>query len=388
MNSELTDTPHVQPLSRNHRRFAFGLSLFLFVTLVPLLVFYAIGYRFDFSEGGVRNIQSVGGMYISTDAADTQIFVDDEPVENMRIFQQAAYIQNLEAGIHQVHVQGEGVATWVKRLPVFSHFVTEAASFNMPLVPHVRYVTEFVTADGAPVVSATATVPFAYATTTQIFVVATSTPATSTYEINPEFTYISKRFASSTEERTALSEVKAYASELFTFTTTPHPVATTAATTTVQQNDMMLFERADTLYARWIGQLRQIPYYFCVNPVASSTASIYGQHVTDQLRAAAATALAGESVEAPLFEISNRVCRSEIAIDTQGETPLWFSFLPTSRDHVLLQLSDGLYVTEIDDRAWQNSQLLFPGNNFTTLVDGNSIFVDVDGAYLEVYTTR
>lgn len=381
-------TPQVQPLPRAHRRFVFALSLTMFVILVPLLVFYAVGYRFDFSEGNIRNIMSVGGMYINTDAQDVSIYIDDAPVEDLRIFQRAAYIQNLEAGQHRVHVQGAGVQTWVKELPVFAHFVTEAAAFNLPLVPQIRLITEYQTTDGTAVINATNTAPFTIASTTQRFVLASTTAATSTYAVNPEFTYIASRFASTTEERTLLQEIVARAVEPFSFTQTDRlevPQSSTTATTTVRFGDMELFERSDEVFARWVGETRNIPYYFCVNPIASSSPSVYGEHITAQLYAAASTTVF-DAYSAPIFEAPNRLCRTEIRIDRLGQDVEWFAFLPSSRDHVIMHLKDGIYVVEIDDRAWQNTQLLYPGRNLTLLIEGGKILINDGEHYIEVFT--
>jgi hypothetical protein len=381
--------PQVQPLPRAHRRFIFAMSVTIFAVTVPLLVFYAIGYRFDFSEGAIRNIMSVGGMYINTDAENVAIYVDDEPVEDLRIFQRAAYIQNLEAGVHQVHVQGEGVQTWVKELPVFSHYVTEAAAFNMPLVPQIRVIGEFQTADGAVVVDATNTPPFTLASSTQRFILASSTVATSTYIVNPEFTYVANRFASTTEERTLLEEFEALVSrtvESFTFEAPDQLlVPTTTATTTIQFNDMELYERNGEVYAAWQGSESNIPYYFCVNPLASSSPTYYGEHVTAQLISAASSTLF-EAYSAPVFEAPNRLCRTEIKIDRLRQAVTWFTFMPDSRDHVLMHLSDGIYVVEIDDRAWQNTQLLYPGQNLTLLIDSGRILVQDGDTMFEVFT--
>ncbi len=378
--------PQVQPLPRAHRRFIFGLSVTLFAVLVPLLVFYAVGFRFDFSEGGIRNIMSVGGLYINTEAEDVSIYVDEAPVEDLRIFQRAAYIQNLEAGVHQVHVQGSGLQTWVKELPVFSHYVTEAAAFNMPLVPQVRHITEFQTADGAAVVDATNTPPFAIASSSQRFVLASSTVATSTYIVNPEFTYITNRFASTTEERTLLEEIVSRTVEPFSFGSPDQLLSpTTTATSTVRFSDMVLSERNGEVYAAWRGEESNIPYYFCVNPLASSSPAFYGEHVTAQLYAAASTTVF-DAYSAPIFEAPNRLCRTEIRIDRLGQNVTWFTFMPDSRDHVLMHLNDGIYVVEIDDRSWQNTQLLYPGNNLTLLIDSGRILVQDGEHFLEVFT--
>ncbi len=381
------DTPYVQPLPRAHRRFVFALSVTLFAVLVPLLVFYAVGYRFDFSDGGVRNIMSVGGMYINTDADNVSIYIDDEPVENLRIFQRAAYIQNLEAGVHQVHVQGEGVQTWVKKLPVFAHYVTEASAFNMPSTPQIRLITKYQTLAGEIVVDGTSTPPLVIASTSQRIVVATSTLATSSLAINPEYTYIAGRFASTTEERTLLMQIEDFAAEPFAFSderTLVQP-ATTSATTTVQSGDMLLSKRGEDVYASWVGDERNIPYYFCINPNASSSELFYGAHVTAQLFAAASTSLL-DMPQAPVFESSNRLCRTEIRIDRKWQEVAWFTFVPGSRDLVLMHLEDGVHVVEIDDRAWQNTQLLYPGRDLNVMVDGGRIMVQDGDAYFEVFT--
>lgn len=381
--------PQVQPLPRAHRRFIFALSVTLFAVLVPLLVFYAVGYRFDFSEGSIRNIMSVGGMYLNTDADNVSIYVDDAPVEDLRIFQRAAYIQNLEAGMHQVHVQGEGVQTWVKQLPVFSHYVTEAAAFNMPLVPQVRIIGEYQTLDGAVVVDATNTPPFTLASSTQRFVLASSTVATSSYNVNPEYAYVVSRFASTTEERTILEEIEAVVSrtvDTFSFSAPDQLlVPTTTATTTVRFNDMELYERDGEVYAAWRGTENNIPYYFCVNPLASSSPQFYGEHVTAQLYTAASTTVF-DAYSARIFEAPNRLCRTEIKIDRLRQNVTWFTFMPDSRDHVLMHLNDGIYVVEIDDRAWQNTQLLYPGQNLTLLIDSGRILVQDGEQIFEVYT--
>jgi len=51
-----------------------------------------------------------------------------------------------------------------------------------------------------------------------------------------------------------------------------------------------------------------------------------------------------------------------------------------------MHLSDGIYVVEIDDRAWQNTQLLYPGTKLDLIIDGERIMVKDNNAYFEVYT--
>jgi len=383
-------TPEIQPLARGHRRIIFIFSILTFCVLVPLLVFYAVGYRFDFS-GEVRSIKSVGGMYISAEADNVLIYVDNEPVEDMRIFQSAAYVQNLTEGMHQVHVQKEGLQTWVKKFPVFAHFVTEAQSFNMPEVPQLRLVTQYQTPSGASVLfdqKATST-KFAFASTTNTFFVATTT-ATSTYVSNTEYAYIKQLVASSTEEKERIALQQTEDENIFAF----HddlpiaPVAPTTtvvlATTTKEWNDVRLLEKHGEVYAQWIGKAERTPFYYCVSTdSASSTKLKYGTHVYESFVEEHGSTT--DPFETALA-VADRFCRAEIKIDRAWQSVQWFDFMPGSRDHVLMHLQDGVYVVEIDDRAWQNVQLLYPGYHLAVVLDGERIYIKDDTYYLEVYT--
>ena len=381
----MTPSAHLQPLSRTKRRIIFGFSVLLFCIGVPSLVFYAMGYRLDF-ENPTKNIRAVGGMYISADASDIEIFVDDEPVEDMRIFLNAAYIQNLDEGSHQIHVQGEEVATWIKELPVFAHFVTEAVSFNMPTTTQMRLVTPHVTDNGASVVTLGATSTFAFASTTNTFY-ATSSNATSSYSINPEFTYLTTRFASTSEARLLMAEVERLQEKRFYFpdeaTTTVATSTLLLATTTKTRGDIVLYENDDDVYARYIGKKDNRPYFYCVNYMgASSTAANYGTHVYEGLveEFASTTNFADPSL------IGTQLCRSEIRIDRKWQSVEYFDFMPNNDHLILMQLQDGVYVVEIDDRSWQNMQLLYSGDYLEVLVDSGSIFIK-DGDYIfEVFT--
>jgi hypothetical protein len=379
----MTPTPEVKPLPHLQRKIIFICSLVIFVITVPLLVFYAIGYRFDFDDE-VNNIKRVGGVYVTSEVQDIEMYIDDEPVQDMRIFQNAAYIQNLRAGLHQVHTQSTGLQTWVKNVPVFSHIVTEVQSFNIPTIPQVRLVTQYNTNKNESVLFSVATTSkFSFASTTNIFLQATTT-ATSTFVLNPEYVYIQTLFASSTEEQELLEQQKEVADRnRFTF----DPIATTStstvqATTSKQWREVELSQRDDEVYAQWIGKDGNIPYYYCVNhEKASSTIMSYGQHVYDGLLSEYGTT---SSFSNALY-VTDRLCRTEIRIDRLWQSVQWFDFLPDSRDHVLMQLQDGLYVVEVDDRAWQNTQLLYPGDYLQVVLDGGRIFIKDEEYFLEVF---
>lgn len=376
-------TPEVTPLSYGRRRRFFYVLVLVFVVAVPIFVFYATGYRYDFWSDSPA-ITTTGGLYISAEAEDNQIFLDEEEVTSLRIFRSAAYIQGIAPGVHRVHVQAPGVHTWVKELPVFGQIVTEAEAFNLPVVPQIRPITPWQTATGTIVYldTASTSVPFAFASSS-VSLMATSTTATSSFERSSEYEFVDSLFTATTTEPTLVGRVVEEVSSAFRFA---DPAATnTPATTTVLRDDVQLYERADEVYARYVGSPNDTPYYFCI-PFGrnASTSELYGEHVA-ALLAQAISDIEPERSEQELAE-GERWCRKEIRIDRKWQTVHWFNFLPESSDHVLLLLDDGLYVVEIDDRAWQNTQVLYPGDNLEVALNGGQIFVKDSGYYLEVFT--
>jgi len=374
--------PQIKPLAYKKRKWFFRVLILSFIVIMPLVVFYATGYRFDFSKESP--IISTGGIYISVPVDNADIYINEELVRDIRVFRRASYIQNLNAGIHRVHVQSEGLQTWVKELPVQSHIVTEVQSFNMPVVPQIRLIGGWISGTGRQVFPkvATSTIAnkFSFASTTEQ-VLASTTIATTTLTVNQEYDFVRSLFGTTTESETLVGRVVQGVNEAFVFTE-GSTTATATPTTTIVNRDMKLYESDGEVYATWLGRDNEIPYYFCVNyQAASSTVTQYGKHVYEGVATVLATMPITETQN-----LSGRICRDTIRIDRKGKEVKMFDFFPNSIDLVLLLLDDGLYVTEIDDRAWQNVQLLYPGNNIDARVSGGRIYVK-DGNYLmEVLT--
>jgi hypothetical protein len=112
----------------------------------------------------------------------------------------------------------------------------------------------------------------------------------------------------------------------------------------------------------------------------ASTAERYGTHVAEAVFAQ----LGSTTATSTLVMVDNRMCRTEIKLDRLRQDVFLYDFFPGSSDLVLLHLEDGLYVTEIDDRAWQNSQLLYPGTDFRTIVENEVIYIQQGTQYFAV----
>lgn len=377
--------PTVQPLPYTRRSWFFRILLTIFVCLVPGFIFYATGYRLSLTD--TNNIISVGGIFVTAETEDTAIFLNEEVVENYRLFQRAAYIQNLPAGIHRLHVQGEGLHTWVKELPVYPHIVTEAHAFNMPSVPQVRLIMPYQTVGGVQFIpAATGTTPMGDSVEYRSLWFASTTVATTTLQVNEEFAYVTELFATSSTSTTPTlrSRIREQIEATFMFSSDA-PTSTLAvgviATTTRIQNERRLYETENGLFVNWEGSSNDYPYYFCINlntEIASS--SPFTAYVENNV------ANVIDSTEL-LTSRGDFACRSTIAIDTQNKEVLLFDFFPDNPNLVLLHLSDGLYVVEVDDRSWQNAQLLYAGTDFTVALANQQIYIEDGDYYFELFTT-
>ncbi|HEY0964328.1 MAG TPA: hypothetical protein VGE31_00860 [Candidatus Paceibacterota bacterium] len=373
--------PEIKLLSYERRSRFFLVLLTIFLVSLPIFIFYTSGYRFNFSE---QEIVTTGGIYITTNNLDVDVYMDEEHVERPRLFRSAYYIQNIAAGLHRVVVQKEGLHTWVKELPVESHIVSEAAAFNMPVLPHIRVIPEFKTPTGENVYFAesTSTLLFPKATTSDDLLILTRR-GTTTLAANAEYEYVASLFATSSASSTSILNRLEAEIERFRFAT-----ATDATTSEllpeifIEQGNMRLVERDNELFARWIGAGNATPYYFCA-PIALSSSTVavrFGEHFAKQIEEQRL------STTTPLHVEGDRVCRTEIRLDRKWQQIKYYEFFPNSSDLVILQLEDGLYVTEIDDRSWQNTQMIYPGDNFRTVVTDTNIYIEEDGNFFELLT--
>jgi hypothetical protein len=374
----MTSEPQIKSLSKKYRTWLF-VSLFLvFIITLPAMIFYTTGYRLNFSEEESR-VVTTGGISITADS-EFDVYIDDKREDGRRFFGQNYYIQDIEAGIHRIVVQGEGVQTWVKDLPVDSHRVVGAASFNMPELPQLRPITELVTEDGLAVFLSTSTVEslFQEATSTEPYV-ASSTLLEEDLNENEEFVFIDSLFGTSTDVARMAFGKELIAVERFGFATSS-PQQPTTTVSVVEEGNVRLIERENELIATWTSNIDDIPFYYCIERgTASSTRQRYGDHVAE--------AVFGEArATSTIFFEEERICRTEIKLNDLRQTILAYHFYPDSSDLVLLLLEDGLYVTEIDDRAWQNTQLLYPGSDFSVVVENDQIYLKEGDLYFELIT--
>lgn len=361
----MSPQPYIQPLPYQRRRHVFLLLFTVFIVAIPILYLYATGYRFDFTERG--NIISTGGMFIAAERTGAEIYIDDELVRETRVFRRAFYAQSIEPGTHRVHVQKDGHHTWVKELPVYPHLVTEAQAFNVPIVPEARIITRWQTSAGTPVVGASSVL----ASTTQALSFATTT-ATSTHLLDTEYRSLLERFIATSSTSTPPANT-VLVTELNATTSEERVIATS----TKEYRGVRLFRKGEDVYARWIGPREEMPYYYCAEAfdlIGTSTLPRDSRGV-----ASVVTSLDDEETAELLHPVQqvddDQVCEPEIQLDRKGQTVYDFNFVPGSIDFVAMSLESGVYVVEIDDRAWQNMQPLILNEGLRMRVENDRIYV-------------
>lgn len=373
----MDDKIKVEPLPYNARRRTFGLLVLIFVIAIPFLYLYATGYRFDFERP--TNLVSTGGIYVAVDHSDMDVFIDDELTKgSARTFRKAYYAQNLDVGTHRVHVQKDDYHTWVKELPVSKHLVTVTQAFNLPLAPQARIITPWITATGSPHI---ATSSILLASTTNS-IVASSTYPTTSLATSTEFIALHALFATTTATSTetiperVIGQVEDLISIPGEATTT---IEMEVATTTKETKEVRMFEAGDDLFVKWVGDQEDMPYYYCAEqfePYSTSTEDI--SFPLDDSQEAAVSGITNETEEAlihPVQVVTDPGCEPIIQIHTQFQEVRGFDFLPGSTDLVVLLLEKGIYVIEIDDRAWQNVQPLILGEDLDMRIENGQIYV-------------
>jgi len=364
----------VHPLPYQKRQRTFFFLFAIFVISLPFLYLYATGYRFDLEDPNA--LVKTGGMYVAAERTGAEIYIDDELVRETRVFRTAFYAQNLEPKTHKVHVQKEGHHTWVKELPVTSHRVTEAQSFNVPLVPQVRVISEFVSATGSAVVRT----PLPFASTTND-IVATTTKATSTFGMNPEYTLLMEHFLSTTSTSTVPKKniVERLEADFSRSTSTIE-----IPTTTKESGGVALVRQSDgRVVAVWRGNFEQMPYYYCASPFppyesgTTTNTTVVAPEVgaTSRDTQTALVSDADAVLVHPVQEVAvDMPCDRTIPL-LPGEDIRAFDFYPQSTDFVVVELTTGIAMMEIDARAWQNVQPLLSGSNLRMHIENGNIYV-------------
>ena len=311
----------MEPLSKRKRKTYLIIFFIVFILFIPAIIFYAIGYRITLTEGIIQT----GGIFINIEESDTEVFINNKLVKRPGLFRRNYFIQDLTPGIFSIAVTKKNYQTWQKTVKVLPALVAEANPFLFPTTLNSRKI-----------------LPFFLPANEESGEAATTTATSSPHTIpNLEFTAVRSLFSTTTTFTTRIKPAELRATT--TLQKTFHNLATT--TEEKQNRNITIYKDKNKLYAAWLGNLNEAPFFFC----------------------------------------SDLICNDTIIFYTVKKSIAHFDFYPGRNDLVIVASADGVFVVELDSRPEQNIQFLYetPGSTFR-VGQGGVIYINDKTNYFAV----
>lgn len=109
-------------MTKKTRLIILSICVLLFLIITPCLIFYSLGYRFDYKN---KKIFATGGIYVASQTSGANILIDSKEGQRIGLFSDFIFVQNLKPGIHNVVAQKQGFFEYKKELPVKENIVTK-----------------------------------------------------------------------------------------------------------------------------------------------------------------------------------------------------------------------------------------------------------------------
>lgn len=108
-------------MSKRTRLILFISFFLLYLILAPVIVFYSLGYRFDFDN---KQLITTGAVYLQTWPSEVQISVGENNKQNTNILSNVSLIQGLSPEKYDIVVEKQGYYPWSKNLEIKEQEVT------------------------------------------------------------------------------------------------------------------------------------------------------------------------------------------------------------------------------------------------------------------------
>lgn len=127
------------------RRALFWASVAVFAVLAPLVAGYALGYRFDFTRGGVVR---TGALLVETEPGGAAVHIDGTFVKHTgAILSATALVRDLAPRSHRVRIEKSGYRSWEKEIEIQPAIVTEIRHVRLwPIAPITEELGELTSA--------------------------------------------------------------------------------------------------------------------------------------------------------------------------------------------------------------------------------------------------
>ncbi len=218
----------MEHMSLIKRRLYFYSFCVIFLVLIPVLIFYANGYRFTKDWG----VSETGGIYVYASESNAVISLNGIQKAQSGIFQRGVLLDGLKEGKYEVTVSKDGFSSWEKNLEVKDGYVSEGHPFLIPTSTEVIAVSEF----------------------------ATSSTSSSTQIKNQEYANALLLFSKQIPQKTVA-------------TSSPY------GENSIRNGNLVISQKGSSIFALWLGDTSSMPYFFC-NAVlcdanTSATSTIY-----------------------------------------------------------------------------------------------------------------
>lgn len=110
------------------RKFLFLTFSLLFFIISPLLIIYALGYKFDFQE---KKFKKTGGLYVQAIPREVNIILNGKLIKKTDKFSGTALVRGLLPREYEVEIKKDGYRTWKKKIRIEEGKVTEVKKLTL-----------------------------------------------------------------------------------------------------------------------------------------------------------------------------------------------------------------------------------------------------------------
>lgn len=211
------------------RRIILVVCILAFLLLIPLILLYTTGFRWDLELG----LYKTGGLYISSPLTDSKIFINSNLEKETNILQSGVFLQSLKPKEYSILVAKEGYWPWQKNLIVKEQLVTEARAMLISKEPKGTIVLR---ENYSPL----------------------------------EISKYDEILANMKVLRQPLKPVKTKQA-----TTTPEEISRYTRFTPNQKEKLWWDPKTNKIWAEWLAGKESLPYFFCDNSVCNEKILIH-----------------------------------------------------------------------------------------------------------------